>query len=179
MKEAIDHIALAWNNVSQITIQNCWNKTGILPSYDDEMDDNVSIQDFEDEDEIEDLINELPDDDEIWEYFQKLDREIPTEEYLTEEQIINMIQADKEDQEMEESENDNDDEEIPSISIKKAADGLKTFISFFEQQNNLEFDVNDLHILRKYLRVVRVKVINTRKQSTLDLFLMIVGYNNF
>ena len=60
MKEAIDHIALAWNNVSQITIQNCWNKTGILPSYDahdDGMDDNVSIQDFEDEDEIEDLIN--------------------------------------------------------------------------------------------------------------------------
>ena len=170
MKEAIDHIALAWNNVSQITIQNCWNKTGILPSYDDEMDDNVSIQDFEDEDEIEDLINELPDDDEIREYFQKLDREIPTEEYLTEEQIINMIQADKEDQEMEESENDNDDEEIPSISIKKAADGLKTFISFFEQQNDLEFDINDLHILRKYLRVVRVKEINTRKQSTLDLF---------
>ena len=34
MKEAIDHIALAWNNVSQITIQNCWNKTGILPLYD-------------------------------------------------------------------------------------------------------------------------------------------------
>ena len=55
------------------------------------MDDNVSIQDFEDEDEIEDLINELPDDDEIREYFQKLDREISTEEYLTEEQIINMI----------------------------------------------------------------------------------------
>jgi len=43
MKEAIDHIALAWNNVSQIIIQNCWNKMGILPSYDDEMDDNVSI----------------------------------------------------------------------------------------------------------------------------------------
>ena len=49
-----------------------------------------------------------------------------------------MIQADKEDQEMEESENDNDNEEIPLISIKKAADGLKTFISFFEQQNELK-----------------------------------------
>ena len=60
MKEAIDHIALAWNNVSQITIQNCWNKTGILPLYDvhdDEMDVNVSIQDFEDENEIELLTN--------------------------------------------------------------------------------------------------------------------------
>ena len=98
MKEAIDHIALAWNNVSQITIQNCWNKTGILPSYDAH------------------------------------------------------------------------DDERPLVSIKKAVNGLKTFISFFEQQNDLEFDVNDLHILRKYLRVVRVKEINTRKQSTLDLF---------
>ena len=59
MKEAIDHIALAQNNVSQITIQNCWNKTGILLSYDahdDEMDDNVSIQDFEDEDEMKILL---------------------------------------------------------------------------------------------------------------------------
>src|SRR5436190_19645587 len=66
--------------------------------------------------------------------YEKLDREIPTEEYLTEEQIINMKQADKEDQEMEESENDNDNEEIPSISIKKAADGLKTFISFLNNK---------------------------------------------
>ena len=46
MKEAIDHIALAWNNVSQITIQNCWNKIGILPLYDahdNEIGNNVSI----------------------------------------------------------------------------------------------------------------------------------------
>ena len=37
------------------------------------------------------------------------DQEVPTEEVLTDEQIINMIQADKEDQEMEEDENDDED----------------------------------------------------------------------
>lgn len=84
-----------------------------------------------------------------------------------------MIQADKEDQEIEESENDDEGEKNPKIrlvSVKKAIDGLKTFISFFEQQNDLEFNVNDLHIFRKYLRVIRVKEINLKKQSTLDLF---------
>ena len=136
----------------------------------DDMDDDASIQDFEEEDEIEDLLNELPEIDEIQEYFQTFDQEIPTEEILTEEQIINMIQADKEDQEMEENENEDEDEEIPTVSVKKALDGLKTFISFFEQQNDVEFNVDDLNFFRRYLRVVRVKEINSKKQCTLDLF---------
>ena len=76
-----------------------------------------------------------------------------------------MLQADNE--EMEESEND---EEITPVSIKKAFDGLNTFISFFEKQNDVEFDVNDLCIFRKYSRIVRVKEINSKKQRTLDLF---------
>lgn len=132
MKEAIDYIAEAWNNVTQKTIQNCWIKTGIIPSYDDDMDDtddDVNIQDLEEENEIEVLLNELPETDEIREYFQILDQEIPTEKHLTEEQIINMVQTDK-DQEREESENDDDDEEVPSVPVKKAIDGLETFISF-------------------------------------------------
>jgi hypothetical protein len=136
----------------------------------DDMDDDANIQDFEEEDEIEDLLNELPEIDEIQEYFRIFDQEIPTEEILTEEQIINMIQADKEDQEMEENENEDGDEEIPPVSVKKALDGLETFISFFEQQNDVEFNVDDLNFFRRYLRVVRVKEIDSKKQSTLDLF---------
>jgi hypothetical protein len=168
MKEAIDYVASAWNNVSQTTIQNCWVKTGILPSYDEvDVDDDI-IQDFEDDDEIEDLLNELPENDEIRDYFQVLDHQIPTEEHLNEEQIINMIRADNE--EMEGYEND-DEEEIVSIPIQKAVNGLETFINFFEQQNDVAFDFNDLRIFRKYVRVVRVKEINLRKQGTLDLFL--------
>jgi len=172
MKEAIDYVASTWNNVSQMTIQNCWTKTGIVPSYDDEMDDDTNDDtNSEDDDEIEDLLNELPDNDEIREYFQRLDHEIPVEEYLTEGQIINMVQADNEDRGIGESENDDDDdEEITPVSIKKAIDGLNTFIGFFEQQNDVEFDVNDLRIFRKYVRVIRIKEIRSKKQRSLDLF---------
>jgi hypothetical protein len=133
----------------------------------DDMDDDASIQDFEEEDEIEDLLNELPEIDEIQENFRIFDQEIPSEEILTEEQIINMIQADKEDQEIEENENEDEDEEIPPVLVKKALDGLETFISFFEQQN---FNMDDLNFFRRYLQVVRVKEIDSKKQSTLDLF---------
>ena len=45
IKEAIDFIADAWNNVTQTTIRNCWMKTGILPNSDDAIMVDANIQD--------------------------------------------------------------------------------------------------------------------------------------
>jgi hypothetical protein len=159
-----------WNNVTQKTIQNCWIKTGILPSYDDD-DDDVDEEESElnvDNDEIEDILNHLPESDDVIKYFQIFDHEVPTEENLTEEEIINLVQGDKENQEAEE---EDDDDEISVVSVKKAVSGLKTFINFFEQQSDIKYDNEDLCIFRKYLQVVREKEFNSKKQSTLDLFL--------
>ncbi|CAB5107969.1 unnamed protein product [Rhizophagus irregularis] len=140
IKEAIDYIAESWNNVTPTTIQNCWIKTGILPSCDD---DNTDEEDLDD-DELENLLINLPEETaDVLEYFQLLDREIPTEEHLTEEQIIDMVR--NEENQVEESEDDDENEEIPLISVKKAING-------------------------KYLRVIRVREINAKKQSTLDGF---------
>lgn len=172
MKDAIDYIAEAWNNVTQKTIENCWIKTGILPSYDNDMNninDEVNIRNFEEENELEDLLNELPEVDEIQDYFRKINHNILTEEYLTEEQIISMIQSEK-NQVIEESDDDDEIEIIPPVSAKKAIDGLKAFINYFERQNNSEFNSEDLHIFRKYLRIVRVNEINSKKQSVLELY---------
>ena len=47
VKEAIDYIAEAWNNVTPTTIQNCWLKTGILPSYNEFIDEDI---DYEEDD---------------------------------------------------------------------------------------------------------------------------------
>ncbi|RIA91082.1 hypothetical protein C1645_693030, partial [Glomus cerebriforme] len=157
------------NNVTQKTIQNCWNKTGILPFYDN--DDDVDEKESElniDNDEIKDLLNHLPESDDVIEYFQIFDHEIPTEENLTEEEIINLVQGDKENQE---AKDDNDDVKIPVVSVKKAVSGLETFINFFEQQNDIKYNNENLHIFRKYLQVVREKEFNSKKQSILDLYL--------
>jgi len=100
--------------------------------------------------------------DDILEYFQMLDREIPTEDHLTEEQIINMVQ--NENDQMEESEDNDENEEIPPIPMKKAVDGLETFINYFEQQDDSEFNFDDLRNFKKYLRIIRVKKINAKSK---------------
>ena len=57
IKKAIKFVAEAWDNVTPITINNCWKKTGILPSS-----DNVAVE-VEDvtnlESDIENLINKF------------------------------------------------------------------------------------------------------------------------
>jgi len=104
----------------------------------------------------------------IKEYFRIIDEDISTEENLNDDQIINLVQ--NEDDEINKSDDDISDEEIPLISIKKSMEGLKTFISYFEQQNNLEFNLKDLNIFRKYLRIIKTKEFNSKNQSTLDGF---------
>ena len=126
------------------------------------------MQDFEidslndSDDEIN--IDCLPEADHLQEFFQMFDYEIPTEEHLTDEQIINLLQDEK-------NEEDTSDEEIQVISDKEGINALKMFINYFEQQNDTEFNINDLYIFRKYLRIVRYKEAKSKKQATLDLYL--------
>jgi len=126
------------------------------------------MQDFEIDDELDELdginIDCLPEVDELREYFQILDQDILTEEQLNDEQIINLLQNE------DESDDDSSDEDILLVSEKQGVDALKIFINYFEQQDDPEFNVDDLRIFRKYLRISRIKEINLKKQSTLDMF---------
>jgi len=49
-------------------------------------------------------------------------------------------------------------------------EGLKTFISYFEQKNNSDFNLKDLNIFQKYLLIIKTKEFNSKNQSTLDGF---------
>ncbi|GBB94841.1 hypothetical protein RclHR1_24210002 [Rhizophagus clarus] len=89
IKVVINYITDAWSNITQTTIQNCWIKTGILPSGNikDVDDVNNNGDDINlDLSELERLLDELPEDsDNLLEYFQMLDKEISTKEILTDE----------------------------------------------------------------------------------------------
>jgi len=144
-------------------------KTSILSSYNEFTDENIDYEkddaDIQEEDEIEIFFNSLSEvEEEVREYFQTLDQDIPTEKTLTEEQIVNMILTD------EKEESDSEEDEISSVSVKKAIDGLKTFINYFEQQDNFKYNINDLQLFQKYLQIVRVEKFNSKKQSTLDMY---------
>ena len=145
-------------------------KTGILPSYneftdEEDIDYEEDDADIQEEDEIEFLLDSLSEaEEEVREYFQTLDEDIPTEKTLTEEQIVNMMLTD------EKEESDSEEDEISPVPVKKAIDRLKTFINYFEQQDNFKYNIDDLRLFRKYLQVARVEEFNSKKQSTLDMY---------
>ena len=162
-----------------MTIQNCWLKTNILPSMNN-MDDvndlndlnNLDNLDFMNTDntheEINYIFNNLPEAVRIQEYLEQFDISIPTEENLSDEQIINLVQL----EENEDKDENSSDEEIPLITAKQAINGLEIFIKYFEQQNdNLRFNISELHIFQKYLYITKVVEINSKKQSTIDNFI--------
>ncbi|CAG8503957.1 11731_t:CDS:1, partial [Diversispora eburnea] len=64
---------------------------------------------------------------------------------LSDKQIINLVQSEKNEKN---EESDSDDEEILPVSVKNTISRLKTFIKYFEQQNddNSEFNIDDLKI---------------------------------
>ncbi|CAJ0633663.1 11137_t:CDS:10 [Entrophospora sp. SA101] len=67
-------------------------------------------------------------------YNQSFDQNVPTKEYLNDEEIISLVQFEK----MDENGNDSSsDEEIPLIPVKNAINGLETFINFFEQHQKI------------------------------------------
>ncbi|CAB5358617.1 unnamed protein product [Rhizophagus irregularis] len=106
----------------------------------------ANMQDFEidESDELDGInIDCLPEVDKLREYLQMFDQDIPTEEQLNDEQIINLLQN-----ENDESDDDDSDEEILLVSEKQGVDALKIFINYFEQQNDPEFNIDDLRFFK-------------------------------
>ncbi|CAB4397697.1 unnamed protein product [Rhizophagus irregularis] len=173
-------IRLEENDDDKITNTGENNSDSILPTYDDDNDNDVDENDLEsdlDDEDIKDYLDNLPNSDDIIEYFQMLDHEILTEENLTDKEIVNLVQFEKEGGNLNDEEEDEDDK-IPLVSVKKAVSGLKMFINYFEQQDNSEFNINDLRIFRKHLRIARTQEFNSKRQSTLDMFYKYIYVTN-
>ncbi|CAB4384244.1 unnamed protein product [Rhizophagus irregularis] len=172
--EAINYLSDAWLDVSQNTISNCWAKAGILPSVNhvqrevasDQIDMELDVE-FE---EIEELLEILPDIgtpflDDIDHYIKELE-ELPVEEFLDDKQIIEYATKDSSEEVISDSE-----PELEIISIKEAAQGLKTFITFFTQQSDHSgFCSKDLKIFNKYSKLMNVKLFESKKQTSIDSF---------
>ena len=142
IKEAINYIAEAWRSVTEETIGNCWRKTGILPSLTDEdINDASQIQQETMDDEATDInqmINELNTEDPsaalladaLNDFFHDLE-EIPTEDVLSDDDILKLIQEETHD---EDNNSDSEEEEI-LVPPGDALRSLQTWIKFFEQQH--------------------------------------------
>ncbi|GES94707.1 tigger transposable element-derived protein 6-like [Rhizophagus clarus] len=181
VKEAMEYVAQAWDSVKVETIVNCWQKTGILPNNSD--DDNgiqqaliaQEMANQEDQGGVELLLQQfsslenISDESlgEINQYLEIIDLTIPTEQPLTDAEIIQLIlEEENENPEI----NDNDKEEHLVISMQKGFNSLKTWVQYFEEQESEEFDMKEIKIFRKYMGVMHRKLFESKTQKNITSF---------
>ncbi len=67
------------------------------------------------------------------------------------------------------NENDSEEEEI-QVSFSDVLDAIQTWVKFFEQQQSDKFNVEDLHISKKYLKITKQLEFQARKQIPITQF---------
>ncbi|GES82215.1 tigger transposable element-derived protein 6-like [Rhizophagus clarus] len=145
VKEAMEYVAQAWDSVKVETIVNCWQKTEILPNNNDDVNgiqQALIAQEMvnqEDQEGVKLLLQQfsslenISDESlgEINQYLEMIDLTIPTEQPLTDAEIVQLImEEENETPEM----NDDDKEEHPVILMQEGFNSLKTWVQFFEEQ---------------------------------------------
>ena len=98
-------------------------------------------------------------------YIQQLDAPVATEEPLSFEQIVSVVNTENEG-----DSDESEEEEIPCVQIKEARLGLETAIRYFEQSDSADVDFNDLRIFRKYLNLLSLKELQSKRQQKIDFY---------
>ncbi|CAB4424685.1 unnamed protein product [Rhizophagus irregularis] len=147
--DAIVFCTNAWNAVTQEIIYNCWKHTDILPLVNQEEVDEIPFDDHMDADE-----------------FIHVDDHLKSNEGLTDEEIISLVNLDKNELEVE------SDEEIPSVISKvQALNDLDDLVMFFKYSSlNNSINQSELNTLQKLKHEVLRSHITDLKQATLDSY---------
>jgi len=164
IKDAIDWVGQAWHNVSTSTIQNCWNKTGILVQNPriDVVNEFIDLS----ETELQSLVNQLSTEHVTIEEYVNLENSVQSSDTLTVEDIVQTIQEPSED---ELSEDEPFQEPLPNISPSEALCALDKLVIYLDQnQENYSNDTKS--VLRNLRRSINCHVIETRKQSSITQY---------
>jgi hypothetical protein len=172
-------VSRAWNNVTSTTIENCWKKADILPKYEDE----INMEDYEDRDillelerlkeqeEVQVLINKL-DFDEVFtaDEFIKYDESEPTNEMVSDEEILNGILPNEK-----EKDEDEDENPLPTISHNEAIESYNKIILYLEQHEE-DFNIkgDELKSIKRLRKEALKQQFITARQTNLNNFVSII-----
>jgi len=124
-----------WNNVTNITIKNCWIKANILPNYDDDNvsdDENciniqVELKCIKKLKEIQVLIDKLVFNDPFTaEEFVECDKSETIEKMISDEEILKAVLPNEQEKEREE-------DSLPTITYSKAIEAYDKVILHLKQ----------------------------------------------
>jgi hypothetical protein len=177
VKEAMEYVAQSWNSVKAETIINCWRKTGILPTVNDNvMQQNLEMEGQKDQEGVELFLQQLlsigtlldKSLGEINQYLELIDLTIPTEQSLADAEIVRLI-LDEECEKIELND-DESDKERSVMSTQEGLNSLKTWLQYFEEQKSEKFDMKDIRIFRKYMGIMQRKLFESKTQKNITSF---------
>ncbi|CAG8722956.1 5514_t:CDS:1, partial [Cetraspora pellucida] len=103
-------------------------------------------------------------------FFYSLNKEIPTEDILTENDIINLIQSKMRSKNDDPNHSYDSKEEPEVVSLNDASKLLHTWVTLFEQQQLDEFKKENIYIFKKYLKIVKRLKFQAKKQVAITDF---------
>ncbi|CAG8545892.1 4356_t:CDS:2 [Dentiscutata heterogama] len=85
-------------------------------------------------------------------FFYSLNEDIPTENILNDNDIINLIQAEMCNENDSSNHSDDSEEELEFVLLSDASKSLHMWVTFFEQQQSDEFKKEDIKFLKTILK---------------------------
>ncbi|CAB5316154.1 unnamed protein product [Rhizophagus irregularis] len=165
IRNAIDFVVEAWNQVDLLTIKNCWLKTGIIPPDDErDVDIELNFNRENDENNLNDAIQKLPYDDILsgLEYIN-VDKLGEDEILLEDDEIVETVRSRHN---AETVQDDDKNEFIPNISLSDVLSSVEKLITFHNfPPENYEVTSDELKILKG----IRRKVLRFKSESMLQL----------
>jgi hypothetical protein len=179
VKKCIKYVARAWDNVTNVTIKNCWLKAGIMPEYGEPSDDeSVDRDDQENHADIQLELERLRELEEVQILIDKLDFEEPftaeefieydefepTNEMISDEEILNGILPN-------EKEKEEDENPLPTITHNEVIECYDKVILYLQHQEKIyHSNSEDIKFIKKLKKEALKERFGSTRQINLDNF---------
>ena len=185
VKKCIKYVARAWDNVTNVTIKNCWLKAGIIPEYDKPSDDeSVDREDQENHADIQLELERLRELEEVQVLIDKLNFKEPftAEEFvlydeseittgmISDEEILKAVQPNN--QEKEEVE----EEPLPTITHNEVIECYDKVILYLQHQEKIyHSNSEDIKFIKKLKKEALKERFGSTRQINLDNFVNVIN----
>ena len=184
VKKCIKYVARAWDNVTNVTIKNCWLKAGIMPEYGEPSDDeSVDRDDQENHADIQLELERLRELEEVQILIDKLDFEEPftaeefieydefepTNEMISDEEILNGILPN-------EKEKEEDENPLPTITHNEVIECYDKVILYLQHQEKIyHSNSEDIKFIKKLKKEALKERFGSTRQINLDNFVNVIN----
>jgi len=170
IKKCIKYVARAWDSVTDITINNCWKKANIMPTYNEE-DNNeneilMELARIKELEEVQVLIDQLnPENPFTAEEFVDYDNSEGTTEMVSDEEILKAVLPNDQEKEEEIKEIP-----LPTITHTEAVESYDKVLLYLQQkEENFDSKKNDIKIIKKLKKeVLKDRFISARQVNLND-----------